>query len=511
MKHPVWKIASIAGHHGQGFTIAELLIALVLMSLVLLSISNFVIKGSLTSQSLNNKDRQTPEIQALISDLQIDLAKGAYISDNSYTDRLEYTIPDSSGNALKKIYKIDSSTGTKYLRLSLDGGSTWISPYKVSSYTKYSLTGTPRFLYAGISNNCTVFTDSNANLVYQPGTDSAGSTTTCPFSSGGALARPSHASKIDLNGFVFSTQSGSPAGTRTLPTDVMIAVAPDLVRSTVTPLPSPAVKDPMLIQSFVTNTTTMTYGTSSFNPGTAFWDAARKRLIVGGYGAKIFVMDRDGVIIGSPISVGASISTPLVALESDGRTLLVVDDQSDHTNYLYRYDLTGTSPLTPTTSLNLTSYFGSAANAMAYDPNTPNDVYLVGLAPSTSSPLKIYERNKTTLALVSSWDLPAAFNYSTAPAEGFFIEPFTGDFVLARDSVNGSGTSRNIDIYRITRAGVSTSFSINIADLGSSTTGYWNGCFRISYDPQTNRMFLVDWNMRTVYEIALDRLISARS
>jgi prepilin-type N-terminal cleavage/methylation domain-containing protein len=132
----------------SAFTLAEMLIALALIGGISLSIANFVLKGNLYAQSMDKRFREAAEIQMLCFDIQQDLKQGASISNNSSDIRLEYTTYNTSGTAIKKIYQLSTSGGKQYLQVSTDGGSTWNSPYRMSSYTAYSLNGSPKFLYA---------------------------------------------------------------------------------------------------------------------------------------------------------------------------------------------------------------------------------------------------------------------------------------------------------------------------------------------------------------------------
>jgi type II secretory pathway pseudopilin PulG len=512
-----------------GLTLVEILIALCLMGFVSLSISNFLIKGNVATNSLGDVRKGTAEIQLLMDSLRRDLSQGAYISDNSYDQRLEYTIPDASGNALKKIYRLYTTGGSTYLQLSLDNGSTWGSPYAVSPYTKYKIinqsgVGTaPRFVYAGIKD-CVDFQDTNANFIFDPGTvNSDGSYTvgadtiassSCSNFSGSAMKKPSEAKHIDLQYFNFSTQTGSPVASRPLPANnYFIAVAPGLVRSTSTPLPSPAVKDPPLLQSFVTNTANSLYTTGFAVRGVTLDPSHQRLVLVGNHSSgssTMYAADRDGVLMGSPLTTSVTtLNFDSVAMEADGKTILALDGTN---KIVYRYDISGTSPITPTTTLNM----GSATNqintpkSVMYDPSTSSYFYVVGADTSTGA-WKIFEFSKTTsnAAATATWALPAAFD-GTHPPSGLALEPNTGDFLIVRNYVNGSGATSAIDIYRLTRAGVSTSFSININDLGSTATGT-TGNFGMAYEPKTNRIFLTDSATNKVYEVMPSLLISPRT
>jgi type II secretory pathway component PulJ len=497
-----------------GLSLVETLLSLLLMGILVFSTSSILMKTQVTSSSLKMRFQEAAEAHSLVLDLRKDLRQGAYISDNSSDSRLEYTTYDTSGNATKKIYQLSVEGGRTHLKHSLDGGATWMSPYKLSAYTKYSLSGSPRFLYAGSDNNCTDFPDTDGNGVWLSGTDAAGSYTACPNGTATPLNRPSQAEKAILHNFQFTTGSGSPEASRTLPTDLFITVSGDPVRSDTAPT-APAVKDPSLLQSFTTNTANSLFGTA-FDVRSPCWDPARGRLLLVGRQSsgsnKIYRANRRGVLIGAALATTLP-SSPAgldgAALESDGKTLLALDATGKK---LYRFDLSATATLVPSTTLDLASPSNliNTPTSIAYDPSTPNDFYIVGTDPGTSA-LRIYERNKITGALVgSAWSLPAAFDASHPPG-GMTIEPFSGDFLVVRNYVNGSAPNKTIDIYRIDRAtGSSTSFAINISDLGSSaatTTGNWG----IAYEAATNHLFLADSATAKVYEVVPPLLISPRS
>lgn len=509
----------------SGLTLVEMMIAMTLLSLIFLSVSSFLMKGNAVQGSLGGRYKEALEIHSLINSIQSDLRNGAYISPNSYDKRLEYTTMDASGVASKKIYRITTISGSQYLQLSSDSGSTWGSPYTMSSYDRYKLTGTPRFLYAWGTHNCTDFPDTSGNGVYGSG-DSAGSYVAgCSAAeSTTALSSPSQASKVDLNGFVFTTGTGVPESTRSLPSHLFLSVGTGFVRSAASAV-SPAAKDTQLVQSFSVNTANSLFKTSSMTTWDVrglCWDPARERLAMvgrhtGGVG-RIYLTDRDGVLmappggafstyaLGSTIAYGG-VNLDSCAFEADNKTTIVLDDAN---RTVHRYNLHAPPPLDELMTAFSVSSLVSIAHAVAFDPSTPDDFYLAG-KDSGSGAWRIYERTKLTGASSGSgpWSLPAAFTDS-APPSAFFVEPVTGDFVVLRNYVNGSSPNKTIDIYRVTRSGSSTSFSINIDDLGSTATGT-TGEFGMTYDPILNRLFISDSATQKVYEVVPDRLISQRS
>ena len=494
-----------------GTTLAELLIGMVLMSLIMLSFSNFLIKSSVTAASLNMRFTESSEVQMLLMDIQKDFKQGASISDNSHNQRLEYTTYSSSGVATKKIYRITTISGKRYLQLSLDGGSTWESPYRLSSYDKYVLTGTPKFLYAWAINNCTDFADSSGNGVWLSGSDTAGAYISCQEgTSAPALSSPSQATKVDFQNFQFSTGKGSPEATRTLPTDFFLTRKSPLVRSNAAAV-SPAVKESPLVKAFVTNTANSLFGTA-FDVQSAAWDPTRQRLVIVGNHSSgsntIYVTDRLGFLLRSGLTTSSStIQAYSTAVKSDGNSILVLGSTDSGSTYnIYGFDVSGNAPLSTASTLSLTGLVNSP-KGIAYDASTPNDFYVVGTNTSSSA-LEITERNASTGALVgSAWALPAAFS-GTYPPGGLAIDPVTGNFLVVRNYVNGSSPNKTIDIYFIARAtGSSSSFSVNIDDLGSTATGT-TGKWGLGYDPINNRLFLSDSASDKVYEVIPSQLIS---
>jgi prepilin-type N-terminal cleavage/methylation domain-containing protein len=501
----------------KGFSLVELLVALALMGFVSLSITNFLVKSNVTSSSLSARFKEANEIHAWVAEVREDLQKGAFISTNSHKERLEYTTYDNNGSALKKIYQIytDGTTGKKHMRLSLDGGTTWQSPYKISGTTKYSLSGSPRFIYLDHNNLCTIHTDNNGNGVLGGG-DSYGYSicASSSWSYGWGVRAPTMAVRLILDNFVFTTGTGSPEAIRALPAQIFIKINPGLVRSYAAGV-SPAVEDPIKDYEILTNSasvTTNSFFTTTFDPRCAKWDPSRDRLItVGNYTAggstKIYVTDRMGILINKPISVSpTTLQLTSVDLEGDGNKVIALDSSLRR---VYKFNLTGSQPLTASSTLDLASpsVLVNQPAAIAYDASTPNDVYVLGIDPSNSAVWKIWEINFSTRAIVTSWTLPGAFNGTTNPAGGLTIEPITGDFLVTRNFVSSSA----IDLYRIKRSDGTTysgyPMSISLTKLGSSATSTF-GNWGISYNAMENRIFLADSVADKIYEVVPDRLIS---
>jgi hypothetical protein len=400
------------------------------------------------------------------------------------------------------------------LQLSLDGGTTWESPYRISPYDRYILLGSPKFLYSWAINNCTDFVDSNGNGVWANSLDTAGAYTACSSgTSAPVLDTPSQASKVDFQNFQFSTGKGVPEAIRALCPDFYVTVKTPFVRNNGVAV-SPAVKDSPLVKAFTTNTANSLFG-SAFDVRSAIWDPNRQRLIIMGTHSSgsntIYLTDRLGILIRAGLVTNtATIQSYSAAVKVDGTSVLVLGSTDSGSTYnIYGFDLSSGTPLSTVSTLSLTGLVNNP-KGIAYDVSTPNNFYVVGNNTATSA-LQISERTISTGALVgTAWALPAAFDGSHPPG-GLAVEPVTGNFLVVRNYVNGSSPNKTIDIYIISRAtGSSSYFSVNIDDLGSTTTGV-AGNWGIGYDPITNRIFLSDTVTDKIYEVIPSQLISSQS
>ncbi len=478
-----------------GLTLVEMLLAMTLMFFLTISVSNFVIKGQVMMLSLAQRTKTATEVYSWIEDIRVDFQRGAYISDNSHSQKLEYTTYDPSTSlAVKKIYDIYTSSGKQYLRLSLDGGTTWESPYRISSQTQYQLTGTPQFLYAAGSNECTLFTDTNGNDYWQSGVDAAGTYSTCPNGMNYPLQKPSLATKIDIKNFVFTTGKGNPEAIRTLPADIFVKANPGLVRSQTTPVAG--VKDSSLVQKFTVNTVNSLISTTDLRD--IAWDPIHERLaLVSANGAtyRVYLTERNGVIIGNEQGVlfndcgltgfsGAS-------FEADGKTLLLANTGGN----LYRSsNIDGQPPIECRLIIS-----GILNNSAGFDPGLPDSVFA---ANNTSG---IQEYNKYTGAALRSWDSPTG---ATLINE-LDVEPLSGDILMIDGNVlNCYSSNKCITLYRLKQDGTgSSNILINISDLGLTTI---DG-IGLAYDSALNRIFLSAKTSASVYEIVPDRLLTARN
>ena len=517
-----------------GTTLVEVLIAMALMGFVMLSIANFVTKSSVLSASINTRYKEANEVQTLIQEITADLHRGAYISANSYDRRLEYTTYDPSTLvAVKKIYTLTTVGGGNanyYLQLSTDNGNgaslTSVSPYAISPYTKYQLSGSPKFLYAHASNDCIDYVDDNANGVLGAG-DSTQTQVNCSTSSSftvdSSANSPDKSSKVILANFNFTSGTGSPESIRNLPAYLFIAAAPGLVRSIVpSSALSPGVKDPMLVQSFSWDNAVNPLWPSGYSPKGITWDNTHERLLLGNdVAGTIYQTERDGVFINAPITLSSVTAyTRAMAIEDDGQTLDVITFDGTNDQY-YSYNLSGTAPLTANTGP--TAFSPTVVSGvnnrwhMTYDPQIKN-LYITDWN-NGSSQARVEEyyngingtagTRSGSVQNTNYWVLPAAFA-AAGQIGGLFIDNNTGEFIVARNVVYTSSSSNYIDIYRLTRTGTSTLiFSVNITDLGSSATstnGYWG----MAYDPVLNRLFLCDNVSKKIFEISPPVLISAR-
>ncbi|MGG2383067.1 hypothetical protein, partial [Salmonella enterica] len=76
---------------------------------------------------------------------------------------------------------------------------------------------------------------------------------------------------------------------------------------------------------------------------------------------------------------------------------------------------------------------------VAYDPNTPDDFYLLCTSGGAE---KILEINKLSGANVANWTIPAGI--ATADRTGFSIEPYNGTFIIMKNNVSGSNPNKLI-------------------------------------------------------------------
>lgn len=523
----------------SGLTLVEMLVALSLMGFVLLSIGNMLFGVNLRSGSLNGRFKLVTEVQMLVNDIQEDLHRGAYLSPNSFRNRLEYTTYDpSTGDPVKKVYGIcyystvqTASTDTTcplqgaggtfpYLKRSDDNGVTWGSPYRIAGFNKYRLTNAsgPKFLFAHAANDCMDYVDDNGNGVLGSG-DSTQNQVSCPlngntwtswFATTSSSFNPTYSSKVILNNFNFTTGTGRPETTRNLPQYVFMAVNPGLVRSNASAV-SPGVKDTQLIQSFSFDSTVNSLWPSGFSVGGLSWDAAHERLLIASTTHRLFFgTERNGVFINRPFTFYSDSVIPhAIAVEEDGHTLHTVGNGA--IQYYYRYDLNSPLPLSLVQGpLNSISVQANPRH-LAYDPNTQN-LYVPCTDSGGNRVIKeLAGKNSATPGTETgtTYSLPAAFS-SSAQLGGLVVEPLTGDFLIARNQVYTSSSNNYIDIYRITRSGTVTSFAVNLTDLGSTATGT-SGGFGMAYDSTLNRLFLADNVSKRIYEVAPVKIISSRT
>jgi len=539
----------------SGFTLVELLMTMALLGAMMLSITNLLVKGTAMSSSIDYRYQEAIEVQAFVLDLMKELSQGVYISSNSHKQRLEYTTYNASGSATKKVYAICYSTASAastdtacavnsgsntipYLKLSTDGGSTWGSPYRLSAFNKYRLSGTPLFLYAQEANNCTSFTDTDANGVWLSGTDAAGAFADCGSydTSSPILTSPTQATKVVLNGFSFTTGKGVPEATRSLPSNIFMTAPQGLVASYSSAV-SPGVKDNILVKSFDTSTANSLFG-AGYQLWAVTWDPVRQRLLSTGYlgsgswPTKLFQIDRTGVLIGQPLYIPANPywEPTAVALLDDGETVMVVnDDGTNSREVVCWYNLNTNGALAPSRILNLSNPSDNTTpgvsslpvisgastdlvnypNGIVYDPKYPDEIFVLGNDP-TGGAFKIFEINTRTGALASNVLSGGKLTLTGTKPVGLAQEPTTGDFLYTDATISGSAPNRTIKIYRITSGGTTSYITVNIDDLGSTAATGPAGWFSLAYDPDTNHIFLSDAATGKMFEILPDRLISPR-
>lgn len=526
-----WRRACVSN---AGFSLVEMLVALALLGMISLSIANFLVKSNVTATSVSTRVKEADEVHAVIDDIRQDLLKGAYISPNSYDLRLEYTVPAdlTTGTATKKVYRIITSGSAHYLQLSTDGGTTWGSPYGVAAYTKYDVGPYAKFLYADIDNNCADMVDTDLD-----GLSDSLKPTPCMSQPAtlawGTMWYPTQAASVVLRNFRFTTNTGVPTASHPMPytstgkewnnttmswvasmdnSDIFLKVNPPLVRSNTSP-PSPYVKDPLALQSFSTNTAASMYGTD-FDIRAITWDPSRRRLILAGHNngtdSQIFVADRNGVIMGD--TLGRDLSDPSlqvdgVAIEGNGKIILVLDGTN---RMIYRYNLNSPGTLSPISSLDLSAFTLTTLDSIAFDPSTPDDVYIVGWN-NTNSRHEIWEINKRTGATVATWPITGyLLDPSWHPPAGFFIEPLTGDFLVTSKHPLGTASDPLLPIFRINRGTSALSLiSLHLTDLGILSTDP-DSIWGLTYDPACNRLFVSSDQKAKVWEIMMDQLITAR-
>ncbi|MEM0951447.1 MAG: prepilin-type N-terminal cleavage/methylation domain-containing protein [Cyanobacteria bacterium P01_H01_bin.74] len=495
----------------RGLSLVELLIALALLAFVSFSFLSILSKIKLTNNTIDGRYSAVAEIEMVIRKIQDELNNGAYISNNSHQHRLEYTIANQSGNAEKRVYKIVAESGKYYLQYSIDNATTYISPYPIANYNKYVLTGSPQFLYAEQMNNCTVFTDTNANGYWQSGTDAAGVyDSSCPNASGFALSMPSEASKVILKGFEFSTETGLPQIKRALLSYHFIRVNPGLVRFFTSPADG-GEKDVVLVNAFDAGTSDSLYG-SAFSPIGIAWDNTMQRLVISGEEAsqhQIFLSNADGVIINQPYVSTIDLDGDDFAVFNKGKNVIELDAD---TNTVYWFSLTeGFNALAVKSSIDLSGTITSPSG-IAYDRNVTDSIYVVGGDPGDSDNVKLFQVNRATGAITSTIaDLSADLSYPANPPSRLTIDPvLSNDFLVVLNNVTGSTPNRLLTLYRYIRSsGITESFTINTDDIGSSESGI-AGLWGIAYNPDNNHLFLSSHSDAKIFEIVPDRIISTQ-
>ena len=223
----------------------------------------------------------------------------------------------------------------------------------------------------------------------------------------------------------------------------------------------------------------------------------------------MFQTERNGVLINDPLTmIDNAVSNRhfTLAMENDGKTAIAVSVWGSR--ILSRVNIDSAPPLSPFSRIDISATVTTGTYiSVAFDPSTPDFVYLAYQISGASR--RIVEHNKHTGAATGNfWALPAAFS-TASDIGGLYVEPTTGDFIIARNLVYTAGGNNYIDFYRITRAGAFSTFAINLTRLGIATAGA-NGVWQFAYDPKTNRLFLADYSANRVYEAVPPVIITPR-
>lgn len=237
----------------------------------------------------------------------------------------------------------------------------------------------------------------------------------------------------------------------------------------------------------------------------------------------VFALSRDGVNIrdnsngiSSPVSF-TMVDVHEVAWEDDGIHVLILDSDSGGTCAIYRYNLK-TGSIEQNHSLSATIQ-GTSASAIAYDPSTPTDFYLIGN--NTSGSRRLFRFNKTTGASVATGGFPMALPAGLTAPTSMFMDPITGYFYVLNNTVTVSGGESLLTIYKIDRnnSTATDTFQISLTKIGALTTAIERS---IAYDFAANNMFLsqsdtttmnnaIGTNNNKIFEFNPPKIISPRN
>jgi type II secretory pathway pseudopilin PulG len=482
------------------FTLAELLVVIGLLAVLsLLMVQN---GPKLQKATVYNwmRNQQLLETGALFASIQSELANATWVDATSFNKLLLFSTV-KNGVLTHKGYRIVTldndgdaltSGSDEILQMSEDGGTTWGSPYSMSSASTYKVTGS-KFIYCGFQRNCTDFTAASTGALF---TDPVAFSLAAP-SGQVALASANQATRVMWYPFLFDRQQGQPTikqywGHNWAVLGKHLGKASSNVR---------------LVQRFSTNGSGTTFGTD-FSVRAVAWNTREQFLVVGGYKTAndaFFTVNAEGVGINTiqtelPYnSHGFSGIGRLdgICVEGNGNTAYVLDGNN---TTLANLQLT-TGRVVDQPKKRSDSF--TNAMAIAYNDNEPNVLYVIA---QQSGNYRVFQLNKTLMTVNTSWALPSGL---TAP-NGFFVEPVSGDFYIVQNAVAGSGGTRTLTIYDVSRASSTTAntITINLADIGSSATSVTSNFWGLAFDPTSHHLFLSDTVSNQVYELVPNRLIA---
>jgi hypothetical protein len=471
----------------RGLSLAELLIASALVAGIALSMSFVMAKNTLLRTKLSSERQIQMETLHAIVNLRQRIQLAPYLLDTTHTQGLFFDYADPDGQVRNSHFlRISNSGGVNVLSESSNYGSAYGSPYPYSDSNKYRITA-GEFYPCRSSQRCIRPLDTTGDGHWVLGADTTPSLAS--GFSGSAFSGARQANKVLISGLTLQMNNGE--ATLTLPNIYMA-------------LPQSRPEDTSNGLVMTTLSTLNTAAGSNFEVRNVAFDSLRRRMFVVGSHTTgtnfIYPCSRDGVLAGAPINTGLSGGSSFqgAVLEDNGRTLLLLDSAAGR---VYRVN---THNGTVHTELNISSFVTNAAS-VAFDPSTSNDYYIIGADVANPGTRRIFQRNKITGAAVTSWEVPAGL---TNPA-GMVIEPLSGDFYVVNNVVSGTGSSRTITLYRITRANPTNTdtFTLNIAGYGSTATNATSNFFGLSYDRRDRRLILSDlvsdlivvyWPARTI-------------
>jgi prepilin-type N-terminal cleavage/methylation domain-containing protein len=470
----------------KGLTLVEMMVSLALLGFMSTSAYMVMTKAKVSAATVAVRRQAMVETETVYQLLSNHIQHAVEISTQSHRRRLILTVLNPDGTLSNQQWRIQTVAGQDVLQRSEDNGVTWISPFAISADSIYRMNG-GEFFFCGSGNNCTRFTDTNNNGVYNVGTDAAGTLAT--GYAGTALTAPNLGTKVVVSNFIFDRKKGMPNVIRQFPDTVNALLKGKPVLSTIQP-----------VQSFNTNTAASGLP-ATFDVTTLHYQPSAEELWLAGTDSsgsnRLYRLNREGVFLNDPIQVSALNTAQWTSLvmDTDGSSLLGFNAA---TNRAVRISsLTGQV----LSQLDL-SAVASAIKAVAVDPSTPDDMYVLGQVAGT---YRILRRNKTTglaSGTPSQWFLPAGL---TNPS-GMAIDPVSGAFYVVHNTV----AAGNLTLYRVDPANplLADTLTVNLAAIGSSATAATANGFGLSMDVLGNRLFLSDRFSDKVFELIPNRLLA---